>query len=222
MIIVGLVRVAQIGNRSTIVVATVLAATLAAASQHYLVYLSTYYWPAPSLDAGSAGGRDLSALVWKVAPTFGQYMQSQAARGRPLLFGFVAQGWVAWLSWAIDALLVVAAATAVTIPAMRVPYCNRCRTWYRTTRGGRIDDLTAGRLAALVGVEEIEHARSHRYRLSNCLGGCGPTRLELSWEEADGAVDLVRLWLDPATRNQLSAILDGLPDENQDPADEES
>ena len=116
-------------------------------------------------------------------------------------FGFLARGWAAWLSWAIDAALVVAAAVVVTLPALRVPYCNRCGSWFRTIRSGRIDAPAAQQLAAAVGVEEIEYARSHRYRLSTCLGGCGPTQLELSWEGRGGAVDLVRLWLDTAARD---------------------
>ncbi len=219
MAVVGLARVAQIGNRTTIVLATVLTAALTGGAEHYFTYLSAYSGQHPAVSASPAAAQDLSALVREAAPSFGRYMEAQAARGRPLLFDYVAQGWLAWLSWAVDALLVVAAALAVVMPALRVPYCDRCRTWYRTIRSGRIDPLTAQRLAALVGVEEIGRPRSHRYRLSNCLGGCAPTRLELSWEEADGAVDLVRLWLDPATRNQVAAILDGLTEENQEPVD---
>ena len=91
----------------------------------------------------------------------------------------------------------VVGAVAVTIPAMCVPYCNRCGTWYRTIRGGKIDVPTALRLAELLGVEEIGHPRSPRFRLSACQGGCGPTRCELSWEEPDGAVDLVHVGSTP-------------------------
>jgi hypothetical protein len=209
--VVWLVRLAQIGNRPTIVVAAMLAAAVTATGEHYFTYLtyrSEYYRPRVLIGTSSATGQDLSALGRAMAPSFGEYMQAQARHGRPLLFGYMAHGWAAWLSWAIDALLIVAAAVVVTIPALRVPYCNRCGSWFRTIRSGRIDVLTAGRLAALVGVDAINHPRSHRYRLSTCQGGCGPTRLELSWEEADGAVDLVRLWLDPAARNQVAAILD--------------
>jgi len=222
MAIVGLVRFAQIGHRPTILLAAVLAAAVTAAGQHYLNYLAAYHWRHPAVDAGLAPGQDLSALVREMAPSFGEYMQAQAQRGRLLLSGYVARNWVAWLSWAIDALLVVAAAVAVTIPATRVPYCNRCGSWYRTIRSGRIDVLTARRLAELVGVQEINHPRSARYRLSCCQGGCGPTRLELSWEEAHGAVDLARLWLDPAARNQVATILDGLADENSETKNDET
>ena len=221
-VVVGLVRIAQIGNRPTIVLATVLAVAVTTAGEHYCAYLSAYYWPRPSVETNLAAEQDLSAVMRQMAPSFGQYMQAQATRGRPLLFDFVARGRVAWLTWAMDGLLILAAALAVTIPATYVPYCNRCGSWYRTIRSGRIDAVTARRLAALVGAEEINHPRSQRYRLSACLGGCGPTRLELSWEEADGAVDLARLWLDPAVRNQVAAILDGLADETVETINEET
>ena len=208
--IVGLVRFAQIGHRPTILLAAVVTAAVAAAGQHYFGYLATYYWVGPSVDTGTATRQDLSALVREMTPSFGEYMHAQARRGRPLFEGLVAQGWMAWLTWAIDVLLVVTGAVAVTIPALRVPYCNRCGTWYRTIRSGKIDLQTALRLAEQVGVDEIDHPRSPRYRLSACQSGCGPTRCELSWEETDGAVSLVRVWLDPAGRSQVAAILDGL------------
>jgi hypothetical protein len=222
MAIVGLVRLAQIGNRPTILLATLLGAGLAAAGEHYFTYLSAYYWPQPTAETTSAGGQDLTAVIRQIAPSFTEYMHAQATRGRPLLFGFVAHGWGTWLSWAVDGLLVVAAAMAVAISSMRVPYCDHCGSWYRTIRSGRIDAITARRLAALVGAEEIDHPRSQRYRLSACLGGCGPTRLELSWEEADGAVDLIRLWLDPTLLNQATAILDELAEENREATIEET
>ncbi len=211
--IVGLARFARIGHRPTILLAAVLTAVVAGVGQHYLRYLATYYGAGPSVDASTATSQDLTVLVRKMMPSFGEYLHAKARRGRPLLADYVARGWIAWLTWAIDALLVVAGAVAATIPAMRVPYCNRCGTWYRTVRGGKIDLSTALRLAKLIGVDEINHPRSPRYRLSTCQGGCGPTRCELSWEGTDGAVSLVRVWLDPAGRNQVATILDGLEGE---------
>ncbi len=152
----------------------------------------------------------LSALARELAPNFGEYIRAKAAQGRPLVGEYVARGWAAWLSWAFDAMLTVAAAVAVTIPAFRVPYCNRCRSWYRTIRNGKIDVPTARRVAEACDVEEIAGLRSPRYRLSCCHAGCGPTYCELSWEEPNGAVDLVRVWLDAEKRNRVTAILDEL------------
>jgi hypothetical protein len=217
--IVGFVRMAQIGHRPTILLAAALTAAVAGAGEHYfsyLSYLSVYSQPRPAPGTSSMAGQDLSALVQKMAPGFGEYLQAQARHGRPLWAGHAAQGWAVWLSWAIDAGLVVAAAVAVTVPALRVPYCNRCGSWYRTVRSGRIDVLTARQLAEIAGVQEINHPRSARYRLSNCQGGCGPTRLELSWEERRGVVDVARLWLEPAMRNQITAVLDGVNETNDE------
>ena len=212
--IVGVVRFARIGNRPTIFLAALLAAAVAVAGQHGFSYLSAYYWTSPAVSPTS--GRDLSALRRELAPSVAEYLCAQARRGRPLAGGYVAYGWMAWLCWAVDAMLLVAAAVAATVPAVRVPYCNRCGSWYRTVRSGRLDVPTARRLAELLGVEEIEGLRSPRYRLSTCQSGCGPTRCELSWEEAGGAVDLVRLWLDAGQRNQVTAILDGPTDKNDE------
>ncbi len=208
--VVGLVRFTQVGHRPTILLAAVLAAAVAGIGQHYFSYLTAYDRAGPSSGVDPASQADVAALVRQMKPSFAQYLEAQARRGRPLVHGYVAKGWVAWLSWAVDALLVVAAAVAVTLPALRAPYCNRCRSWYRSIRNGRVDVPTARRLAELLRVEEVGNPRSFRYRLSACHGGCGPTRCELSWEDAGGALNLVQLWLDAAGRNQVVAILDGI------------
>jgi hypothetical protein len=215
--VVGLVRLARIGHRPTVLLAAALAAAVAAGGQHCFSYLSRYYWQSPAIATDPAVGKDLTAtgpaLAREMAPGFGRYLHAQAAKGRPLPLGYHAKGWAAWLSWAIEAMLVVAAAVAVTIPAARVPYCNQCRSWYRTVRNGKIDLPTAGRLARLLDVEPPERPRSARYRLSACQGGCGPSRCELSWEHG-GRVDLVRTWLDAQKRNEVAAVLDGLANVN--------
>ena len=208
--IVGLARFARIGHRPTILLAMVLTAVVAAAGQHGFGYLNAYYWVDPLGHCSPRIDQDLSPVLREIRPSFGEYIHAQAKRGRPLPGGVTAQGGMAWLTWAIDALLVVVGAVAVTIPAMRVPYCNRCGTWYRTVRGGKIDLEIALRLAERIGVEPIGHPRSARYRLSTCQNGCGPTRCELSWEESYGSVNLAQVWLDAMGRSQVVAILDGL------------
>lgn len=211
--IVGLIRFAQIGHRPTVLLAVVLAAGTAACGQHYLEYLSTYSRiPAmmPEKESSQVSAQDVRASQRELRPSFLKYLAAQASRGRPLLGGYVASGLAAWLSWAIDVLLTVAAAVAVTLPAVRIPYCNRCGTWYRTVRNGKIDVPTARRLAETCNVDETAAIHSPRYRLSSCQGGCGPMRCELSWETSDGAVDLVRVWLDAEKRNRIATILDGI------------
>lgn len=208
--IVGFVRFAQIGHHRTILLAVVLAAAVAAVGQHYFGYRAAYREAGASMNTSTVNAPNLSTLLREIRPSFGAYMQAQARRGRPLLANYAAQGWIAWLSWTIDALLVMAAAIAVTLPAVRIPYCNRCGTWYRIIRSGKIDLPTARRFAELFDVEDVNDPRSPRYRLWACQGGCGPTRFELSWEEASATVDLVSVWLDASGRNQIAAILDGL------------
>ena len=110
----------------------------------------------------------------------------------------------------VFALLVVAASVAVVFPAVRVPYCDRCGSWFRTIRNGKIDQPTSLRLAELLDVDRPDRARSPRYRLSACRGDCGPTRCELSWERSAGGVDLARVWLDTKQRSEVVAILDEL------------
>jgi hypothetical protein len=229
--IVGLARFAQAGHRPTIWLAVVLAAGTAACGQHYLHYWTLYSqalpeWSiAPGADDGAralgeaiareaTAGND--AIRKQLAPSFGRYMLAQAQRGRPLPGGFLAVGWVAWLTWSIDLILTAAAAIAVTVPAVRIPYCNRCRTWYRTIRNGRIDVDTARRLAEICHADGTPQFHSPRYRLSCCQGGCSATRCELSWEEPNGPVNLVCVWLDSQQRNQAAAVLNRLAEERDE------
>ena len=96
-----------------------------------------------------------------------------------------------------------------SIPATRQPYCNACRTWYRTIRAGRTPLAVAQQLAATAAATIDDPVKRVRFRLSCCQGGCGPTRLELFWETADrrGPASL-EAWLDVARRNAAVQALD--------------
>ena len=220
--LVGLMRVAQVGHRPTLFSGAVLAAVVAVAGQHYLGYR----------EAAREQGRPDAELLEKARQAFPEwfqgrraelpddfleYMRQQAARGRPLavnyptgapLLRWTAVGVWAWVSWAVDGLLLLAAAIAVMIPAVGQPYCNRCRSWYRTIRSGRISPGVAARLAEVAGAELGASAKSARYRLSNCTGGCSATRLELSWEEPGGRTFLSTTWLDAEGRDRAARALD--------------
>jgi hypothetical protein len=220
--VVGLARITQIGHRPSILLSALIAAILAALAQHYVTYLGVYYWHHSAMPGEQATGQDLSAIVnAHLITTFADYLQAQVRRGRPLAFGYVAQGWTVWLTWGVDSLLTVTSAVAATLLAIRTPYCNQCRSWYRVTRNGKIDLATAKRLAARVDATLPEHTRSQRYRMSNCHNGCSPTCCELSWEEATGQVALMQFWLDAAGRSEISAILDGIASETDEDEDDE-
>jgi hypothetical protein len=211
--LVGLTRVIQFGHRPTLFGGAVLAAAVAIAGQHYLSF-----WEARNREKRQDA--ELIEKAREACPELFQgrqvqppdnflgYMREQAALGRRLAAGWQAAGVWAWASWAVDGLLLLAATIAVMLPAVRQPYCNSCRSWYHTLRSGRIPPETAARLAEVSGATLGQQARSARYRLSCCAGGCSPTRLELSWEEPGGQTFLATTWLDGEGRARAGRTLD--------------
>jgi len=207
-LLVAVVRLAQVGNRATVILGVVPAVALTVAGQHYLGYLKAYSESSGQIQKQGNSTADFGAVLKQFTPSFPEYMQRQAAVGRRLLPGYTARGWVAWLSWAVDGLLVLAAALALVIPAVLQPYCNRCRSWYRVVRSGRIDVPTARRLARLAGMPEGETPKGAGYRLLSCNAACGPTDFELNWREAGGGASTSRAWLDTDQRNRVAQVLD--------------
>jgi len=213
--LVGLLRTVQLAHRPTIWTGVVLAAVVAVAGQHYLAYRAARAAALRDAEkyqqARSAFPEQVQGRLPHVPPNPLDYMQREASRGRPLLGQYRARGWLTWLSWGVDGLLVLAAAVLVVLPAARQPYCNRCLSWYCTARSGRLDGLSARRLAEAAGAEgpaQVEQVRSARYRLLGCRSGCGPTGFELVWEDRQHNVSLVRGWLDAETRDRVVSILD--------------
>jgi hypothetical protein len=209
---VGLMRVAQMGNRPTAILGVLLAAVVAVTGQHYLDYRREAVQSLRSIEAKQpAISPDVARLLAAPPESFGDYLRRQADRGRPLSVRWTLRGWAAWLSWGVDGLLVIAAALAMVIPATRLPYCNACRSWYRTIRAGRTPPAAAAQLARLADPAAAidAPARGVRYRLSSCQGGCGPTRLELFWETADRrSLMSLESWLDTSQRNAAMQTLD--------------
>ena len=209
--IVGLLRWLQMGNRPTVVLGTLLAVAVAVVGQHYFHYRHLLSVSQQQIDAmqhvaGAAVAREL------VAPpsSFVDYMRQQAEHGRPLTRRHVLTGWAAWLSWSVDGLLTLAAALGMVLPAMWQPYCNTCRSWYRTIRAGRVPLAVAQRLADVASATIANPAPWIRYRLACCQGGCSPTRLELFWEAPHRRGHFaIEAWLDTEHRNQAMQALDG-------------
>ena len=204
-ILVAFMRLAQVAHRPTVLAGTVLAALLAAAGQHYLCYRTALTHIQQKLDEHPEARLAFAdALDDRVPDDFADYLRSQAAAGRDH-FG---RGLTVWLSWALDAVLLLAATLAVVVTSMRMPYCDRCRSWYRTTRAGDLDVAIASRVAELAGIRLPRRIRSARFRLQACTGGCGPTALELFWVQTRGARSSQRVWLDTDQRNRISRVLD--------------
>jgi hypothetical protein len=204
-------RVCQVGNRPTVLLGTVLAALAAVVSQHYVGYCLAYreaLKDAQTYRLARLAFQDEVLGEMPVPPGgFLEFLRWRAARGFQLL-GRNVRGPLVWLVWTADAVLVLAAALALVVPALKRPYCDRCRSWFGTTRRGRIDPATARTLAALVEAELPDEIASARYRILACQAGCGPTGMELRCARADGARSSARVWLDAERRSHVVRALD--------------
>lgn len=210
--LVGLARLMQVGNRTTVVLGTCLACMVAVVGQHYVCYHADRELIRKQAESFHRAELKHPGLVVGTAPEPAQgvldYLRRQADEGRPLLGSYVARGPVAWTSWAADGLLVAAAALLVVLPAARQPYCSRCRSWFRTTRRGRIDAESARRLGSLLQIEFPDEVTSIDYRVVSCTAGCDPTGFEICWVGESGKSASVRVWLNADHRNQVTQALD--------------
>ncbi len=217
-LLVLLARLFHVGHRGTLIAGALGAAAACVLAQHALTYAQAWRrYERARLEAqgtAQALARAPAALAEAVQDrlpsppgSFDTYMVRQARRGRPI-GPWVARGWAAWLSWAADGMLVLVAACAATLLGVRSPFCDRCGTWYRTVRRGGLEAETIGALGDLVGRPVAGDVRTAGYRMRSCPGGCGPTLLELFWEDARGASSTHRAWLDVEGRNRATALLD--------------
>lgn len=214
--IVGLTRLTQVGNRRTLWLGTLLAVLVTVLGQHYFNYRLTRSAQQQRFEkfriAKENFPKDVVGQIPQPPPNFLAFMRREAAEGRDMdVLDYTATGAMAWLSWAVDGLLILAATAAMVAPAIRQPYCSRCRSWYHVIRSGRIDVNTARQLAEVAGVDEVadvQHARSARYRLLGCNSGCGRTAFELCWQVKGGGVAPVRTWLDADRRLRINQVLD--------------
>ena len=210
-VLVLLLRVGQVGHRPTILLGTVLAALAAVVGQHYFVYLAQQrdrQQTAVPENAKEALLKLNARLPAAPPETFCEFMRQQANEGRSVFHLFEARGGGAWALWAVEGLLTLAAALGVVIPAMRLPFCPRCRSWYRATRSARFPAAVIRRIAQVLDVETSDRIRSGRCRLLTCASGCGPTGCEISWEDLEGNTFFAQVWLDTAARNAVVQAFD--------------
>ena len=209
--LIGTIRLFQIANRPTVLGGTVVAALIAVVGQHYFSYRTACRAAVEdrrTYQLAQLAFRGEGLAQMPVPPEgFFPFLRWRAARGLAVL-GYKAQGWIVWLLWASDGALVLAAALGVVWLALNRPYCDLCRSWFRTTRGGSVDPQTARRLAELVQAELPEPLASARYRLFACRAGCGPAGLELYGVGPKGDASRIKAWLDLARRDQIVQALD--------------
>lgn len=225
MAMIGLVRAGQIGHRPTILWGTVLMATTAVVGQHYQVYRAAVASP-EKFDQSPRMRRELDEGRLPVAArppeSFLGFLESQAEVGRPLAGSLVVRGPMAWATWALDGVLLLAAAVAVVYPITRLPYCNKCGTWFRTIRSGRMDAEGVRAVAELADLKPETEPKSGRFRLSCCEGGCGVSSLVVLWEDAAGATFTGEAALEPDARNRVMEIADSARSAAEEPEDEKT
>jgi hypothetical protein len=210
--LVGLMRVGQVGHRPTILLGTVLAALTAVVGQHYFGFLAARQHDRQQntvLQKAKEALPELAARLPAAPPeNFCQFMRQQADQGRTVFNFLEVRDGGAWALWTVEGLLTIAAALGVVIPAMRLPFCRRCQSWYRVTRSARFLAAVIRRIAQVLDVETANRIRSGRCRLLSCSSGCGPTGCELSWEDLDGNTFFAQVWLDPTARNAVVHVFD--------------
>ncbi len=217
LLLVAMLRTLNIGHRPTLIIGAVLAAVVAVVGQHYLHYRDFVYTRAAMLaekaDQGLAGA---FTEMMPAPPSFADYMLWQAREGRAITGKFTVKiaalqslrGAGAWASWAMDGMLLVAAAVAIVYVFSRSPYCHVCRSWYRLVRSGRVDGDTAARLAEAAGLKIDEPIAAARYQLSHCSSGCGPARFQLACDDGKGSTRHGEAWLAAADREGVTRLLD--------------
>jgi len=209
--LVGAIRLFQVGNRPTILLGTVLAALVSVVGQHYLSHRTACRQARDHANtfqlAKSAFGDQLLAETPVPPASFIEFLPWRAARGFQFL-GHHVRGAIVWLIWLVDGLLVLSATLTLVVPALRRPYCDRCRSWYATTRCGPMDLPTARHVAALVETDLPDEATAARYRFFTCSAGCTPAGFELLWQSRGGDQSSAKVWLSHRRRNRIIETLD--------------
>lgn len=213
--LVSLARICQMAHRPTVWTALALSVAAVVVGQHWFSYRQARAAAEHDLvqyqKAQQAFGESVAGRLPAAPSNMGEYLARQANEGRRLdtVFGsWTARGPVAWLSWTLDAFLILLPATVMVVLALRRPYCDRCGSWYATRRSGPVDAETARRLIDVLEWPAENAAEVTHFRLISCNGGCGTTGLALSCKGRAAANLPAVAWLDDQRRNTVVAVLD--------------
>jgi hypothetical protein len=213
--IVSLMRLCQMGHRLTAWAAVLLLVAVVVVGQHYLSYRGARAEGERQSHqfqkAEQAFGELVRGRVPSPPASLAEYLSRQAEQGRTVetAFGsFTAKGPMCWLSWAIDALLIMLPVATMVFIALRRPFCRQCGSWYSARRGGGLDADTVKRLAEELDLRIDEPGEAPHYRLLCCNQGCAPTGFALSCEKRAAAKIPAVIWLDHDRRNRVVEILD--------------
>ena len=115
VVLIGAAQLLQNDRRQTILAAATMAALVAVGAQHYFSYLEANREMEESQTIKDAKAAFADIMADRRPTGFFDYLRQQAAIGRRMPLGYVARGPMAWLSWAVDGLLVVAGTMAVVV-----------------------------------------------------------------------------------------------------------
>jgi len=184
------------GHRPSGLIATLVMAEIAVASQHAIAYQDYRQ----AYLAAEQSSPEL-ALVHASNPDFGPAGPGEFLRA-------AARGGHGWL-WLLDAVLITTTAVCVVNYQLGKPYCDQCRGWYRTIQRGPLAADRAAKLATAIGIDAPSGPQRFRYRLQACPSGCGPTGFELSWTSDSGLRGQSHRWLSPNDRHAVVTQLMG-------------
>ena len=188
---VGVMWFCQMAARRGVVTGTLVLLVVLVVGQHYFAYRRVQSGALEQIATLTNEQRAGLEAVRAAMPdlrgpqTFTDFLQRETQRGRPLISGVVARGAGVWLTWGLDAVLVLAGSMIVILPALRRPYCTRCRSWYRSVQSGSleaIDETDWRQLRQLWPGAPQEWHPGASFDLLACRAGCGPVLLKLSWK----------------------------------------
>jgi hypothetical protein len=208
LLLAGLMRLGQVGHRTTIWGGAILAVIIAVTGQHYFSFLD-FKAALVAKKPQALAMDDFQAMLPEVPTSFARFMQRQATLGRPVTSEFTFRGGAVWASWALDGLLMLFATLTVIYIACRAPYCCNCRSWYRTTRAGPLDAEQVRHMVDAASLPIDEPFGQVQYRIAHCVGGCGPSRLDLAFRR-HGNSKVIEVWLSAAQREHVARVLDGM------------
>ncbi len=203
----GLAVAMQNKHRGTTWVGTALAAGLVVVGMHFQEYRA-------ALDAPRSGQLELFNKAFPdvaerhtTAPPggFGEFLQRMASAGRALPFGWTARGAWAWLSWGLDAAILVGAAVCTAGFVTAQPYCDTCGTYYRVIRQETLSPERLSRLAKSLGWAE-ESGGGGEYRHLACRDACGRDLVRVAVLRGRGMPH--QAWIASADRIKLFQQLD--------------
>ncbi len=208
---VGLARSVRVGHRPTILLGAVIAVTTVVVGQHYVHFHQAHADVQKDADtyrlAKAVFGNEVLGTSPIPPDSLATFLQWRAARGMDLV-GTHLTGTSVWLVWAFDGLLILGATLLPVIASLGRPYCDRCATWFRTTRAGPLEPAVARAMAGSLDIELPREMTAVRYRLIACQNACGPVSVELSWATSGAKMTSALRWIDAKRRAEIMEPLD--------------